>query len=337
MNTPVKAPTQTPKGMDALLKAEHWKSAKEVIDFMLGGRVLKSVTFPAMVLDVPFTQLEFPIDQLTIPWKSLPGGIEAAVVPALPVTVDPPRLTLLPHFIRYVVSSKDRYFVDFQGSFQDYLNRLSQNARHNLRRRIRRFTEFSGGQIQWKKYRHPHEMGEFHRLAGEISTRSWHVEVGGPGFQGAVREEELIELAQNDRVRAYILFHKGKPISFAYCVAQKENLVYKMIGYDQEYAQWSPGNVLYYLFMESLFTEEHYRYFDFTEGTLAYKDHIKTGSLRCAQVLYMRRNVKNLAIVASHLFLERFSLSVGKLMARIGLKRRIKKLIMGKYARPGQV
>jgi len=59
--------------------------------------------------------------------------------------------------------------------------------------------------------------------------------------------------------------------------------------------------------------------------------------LRCAQVLYMRRNVKNLAIVASHLFLERFSLSVGKLMARIGLKRRIKKLIMGKYARPGQV
>jgi len=337
MDTKVKIPVHYQEGASPLLEAEHWKPAKEVIDFMLGGRVLKSVALPAMALDVPFTQLEIPIDQLTLPWKSLPDGIEAAVIPALPVTVDPPRLTLLPRFIQYVVGSKDRYFVDFQGSFQDYLDQLSQNARHNLRRRVRRFTEFSGGQIQWRKFRYPHEMGEFHRLASEVSTRSWHVEVGGPGFQGAVKEEELIELARSDRVRAYILFHKDKPVSFAYCVAQKENLVYKMIGYDQEYAQWSPGNVLYYLFMESLFTEENYRYFDFTEGTLAYKDHIKTGSLRCAQVLYLRRNFKNLALVASHLFLERFSLYLGKLMAKIGLKRRIKKIIMGKYARPGQI
>lgn len=314
-----------------------WEPATEALYMSLAGRTLKTLEFPALVLTTPFTRLHLGIEETAPPWKDLPSDIAVAVIPALPAETKPPVLVKLPHFIRYIPKYGERYFVDLSGSFEDYLAKLGQNARHNLRRRIKRFTEFSGGEIRWREFRLPEEMQAFHAFAGEVASKSWQKRTGGRLFPQVYSVEHLVALASAGRVRAYVLFHEDRPIAFSYCVGQHENLVYTMIGYDEAYGQWSPGNVLYYLFMKSLFEENRFRYLDFTDGILAYKDFIKTDSIPCARVLYFKRTLRNYFIVATDLFLVRISTGAGRLLKLLGLKTKLKKLVLGKEARPGQV
>lgn len=329
--------TRTPARAGPPGEEPLWAPATEALYLALGGRTLKTLEFKAVVLTTPFTRLNLGIEQAAPPWNELPRGIDVAVVPALPAETRPPALALLPRFIRYVPKYSPRYFVDLSGTFEEYLAKLGQNARHNLRRRIKRFTEFSGGDIQWKAFRAPEEMGAFHAIACAVAEHSWQKRTGGRVFPQVVSLEDLTSLAGGGRVRAYALFHQERPVAFSYCAGQHENLVYTMIGYDEAYSQWSPGNVLYYLFMKSLFEENRYRHLDFTDGILAYKDFIKTDSIPCARVLYFRRTLKHRLIVAADLFLIRISPAAGRLLKALGLKTKLKKLILGNEARPGQV
>lgn len=326
-----------PEASSAAAGEPAWAPATETLYLSLGGRTLKTLDFPALVLTTPFTRLNLDIEQAAPPWNELPPGADVAVVPALPVESRPPALAVLPKLIRYVPKYSPRYFADLSGSFEEYLAKLGQNARHNLRRRIKRFTEFSGGEIQWKAFRAPGEMSAFYAAAGAVAEKSWQKRTGGRVFPQVVSLDQLTSLAAAGRVRAYVLFHQERPVAFSYCVGQHENLVYTMIGYDEDYAQWSPGNVLYYLFMKSLFEENRYRHLDFTDGILAYKDFIKTDSIPCARVLYFRRTLKHRLIIAADLGLIRISTGSGRLLNSLGLKAKLKKLMLGKGARPGQV
>jgi len=258
------------------------------------------------------------------------------VIPAQPVGAEPKRVEFLAHSIRYGASYSDHYFIDLRGSFTEYLSKLSQNSRHNLRRRARRFSEFSGGRIRWARYCSIEEVSEFYRLATAISSRSWGKAVGGPGFSGTFSEERLRSLAEQDRSRGYVLFDSERPIAFAYCEIHDEDVAYLKIGYDQDYSKWSPGTVLFYLLLESLFAEAKYRCFDFKEGELWYKRTLATGSKRCVRIIYFRRNIPNLALVATHWSLGALSRAAGKVLGALRLKQGIKRAMMGKLCRPGQ-
>lgn len=316
--------------------ANLWIPGQEVLYFALGGRALMAVRFNAVVLNKPFNPLALEMDATEPPWSEFPANIEAAVVPAQPATANLGQIALLRHSVRHVTYAT-RYFIDLQTSFAEYLNKLSQNSRHNLRRRVRRFTEFSGGRIQWQSYRSPEEMSEFYRLATEISARSWNEAQGGPGFSGTFGKDRVMTMACQDLGRSYLLFHKERPLAFAYCEIQEKNVVYLKIGYDQGYANWSPGTVLFYLFMESIFAEGKFEYFDFAEGELWYKSTLATGSMRYARLTYFRRRPKNILMITASHSLDVFSTNGGRFLERLGIKRLLKKTIMGRTARPGQV
>ncbi len=308
----------------------------EVLRFTLAGRELKAVPLCAVTLSTPFTKLTTNLTASEPPWDTIPAGIDAAVLPEQPVEVDSPRLMFLPNSIRYVAACSERYFVDLQGSFAEYLNKLSQNSRHNLRRRVRRFTEFSGGRIRWATFCLVEELSEFYRLATEISKRSWNEAEGGPGFSGTFKKDRIESVSRQDRSRGYVLFDRERPIAFAYCEIHEKDVDYLKIGYDQDYSEWSPGTVLFYLLLQSLFAEGKYGLFDFKDGVMWYKSTLATGSARCARIIYFRRNFRNLAIVTAHASLASCSRGAGMALRVVNLKERIKGLMMGKLRRPGQ-
>jgi hypothetical protein len=308
----------------------------EVLALMVGGRELVKVRLSAVTLSTPFGRLTTDFSASEPTWDDVPAAVQAAVIPAQPTDAAPKRLELLPKSIRYCASRSDHYFIDLSGTFGDYLGKLSQNSRHNLRRRVRRFTEFSGGQIRWAAYRSIEQASEFYRLAAAVSSRSWNEEVGGPGFSGTVSEERVRGLAGQDCNRGYVLFDGERPVAFAYCEIHDTDVAYLKIGYDQEYAKWSPGTVLFYLLLESLFAERKYGLFDFKEGELWYKRMLATGSKRCSRVIYLRRNPKNLALVITHWSVGSLSRAAGEGLAKVGVKQGLKRLMMGKSLRPGQ-
>jgi CelD/BcsL family acetyltransferase involved in cellulose biosynthesis len=135
------------------------------------------------------------------------------------------------------------------------------------------------------------------------------------------------ELGQFTDARGYLLFHAEKPIAYIFCPAQDGNLLYQFLGHDPEYERWSPGTVLQYLALESLFAEGRFRTFDFTEGEGAHKEFFANRSVLCADIYYFRKSPKNYLIVGLHAGLYAASRGATRLLDRLGLKARIKKLI----------
>lgn len=85
--------------------------------------------------------------------------------------------------------------------------------------------------------------------------------------------------------------------------------------------------VLQYVAFESLFAENRFKIFDFTEGEGAHKAFFATQSLLCAGIYFFRRTLRNLALVLSYDTLFRSSAALVQMLDRIGAKAYLKKLI----------
>jgi CelD/BcsL family acetyltransferase involved in cellulose biosynthesis len=316
-----------------------WGAKPEIqfLLFALGGRNLTALPFRALSVTTPFTKLSTDLAETMPPWGLLTRDIDAAVVPAQPIDTYPARLTFVPAGLRYIANCSDRYFVDLQGSYAAYMQKFSSKSRSELRRTVRKFAEHCGGQIRWREFRSPTEIIEFHGLAIEVSSKSWKVKNGGPGFPRSPEfGKRLAERARDERVRGYVLFHGDRPVTYIYYRVDGDHLVGTHVAYDDEYSWWSPGNVLFLSVVEKLFEEQRYRYLDFGDGTLSYKQFFSTNQVRCARIFYFRRTLRNLAIVGAHCALTRTSVGIGKAMTTLGLKQKIKRWMMGKRYRPGQ-
>jgi len=95
-----------------------------------------------------------------------------------------------------------------------------------------------------------------------------------------------MKLAHERAARGFVLFDHERPIAYVFCHAQSENLLYEYIAYDETYAKWSPGTVLLYLLVESLFREQRFERLDLGEGTLGYKSFFATDATPCVRVIY---------------------------------------------------
>jgi hypothetical protein len=309
----------------------------EVLPFTLGGRDFCTLPLRAQTLTTPFTKLNANPEANLHNWDAFPKETQAAVIPAQPVGAGLARLAFPLGSIRYVASCADRYFVTLEGSFDNYLQKFRAKPRHNLRGTVRRFCDLSDGDIRCLQMCSPAEIGEFREFVIQISRNTWQERVGGPGFP---RSEEfgmrIADLAAKGLARGTVLFHRDRPVSYAFCRGQDECLLYARTAYDEAYAAWSPGRVLLYLLLERLFEEGKYRYLDFGEGTLPYKRFFSTGHIRCARIIYFRRNAHNLAVVMGHWSLSALSRWGGRILEFLGLEDQVKSLTMGKLRRPGQ-
>lgn len=308
-----------------------WVAKPIQLKYLLGEITLFVVKFPALVFNGHFTDLTTDLDEM----RPSPGGfsreVEAFLIRSHPVDRELPRLDFLPQAIRYVPARYNRYYIDLQSTFQEYLNKFSPKSRSTLQRKVRKFSDFCGGEICWREYRYDDEIDEFYRLAREVSRKTYQDRLLNAGLPDSVEfARELQELARRDQLRGYLLFHEGNPIAYLYCPIQSNILFYRYLGYDPEFKQWSPGTILQYLALEKLFTEGKFRMFDFTEGQGPHKEFFSTGSTQCADIYYIRPTSRNFLLLRLHSGLKTLSSKIVEVLNRLGLKSRIKKLIRSK-------
>jgi hypothetical protein len=311
---PGDAAVRTPPAID------DWVEYLQPLQFMLGGFCLAEVNVPGVTLDIPFTKLTTKIADTLPPWGEFSSDVEVAVVSGQPIDKDLPRLVFQENSIRYVTVNENRYYVDLSGTFAAYLKKFSSKSRANLRKSVRKFTDFCGGHIRFQEFHAAREMAEFFQFASEVSRKTYQERIG----QGLPRSdkfrERVVSLANSDAVRGYILFHAERPIAYIFCDAQDENLIYEHLGYDPEFREWSPGRVLLYLMLERLFAEQRFRFLDFGGTEHEYKKFFSTASIRCARIHYFRRTWRNLLLVLSHCLVIRISTLGGELLRLLRLK-----------------
>jgi hypothetical protein len=304
-----------------------WESKVVSLRFQLSDWTLFSATLPLQMRAISLGDTTPPAEQLVPPATPLLRDSQGFAVRSLRIAKPLPAISISNGFLCYTQLQYWHYYIDLGIGYTAYLEKFSSKTRSTINRKVKKYAEQSGG-IVWKAYSSLDEMEEFHRLAREVSQKTYQeklLDAGIPADAEFVRRMKL--LAAQDQVRAYILFDDARPVSYLYCPVENDVLIYAYLGYDPGYIKMSVGTVLQWLAMEALFKEARFSYFDFTEGQSDHKRLFATHELYCANVLFLRRSFKNRLLVRSHYLMGVFSQKLGNILDKYGVKAKVKRML----------
>jgi hypothetical protein len=276
-----------------------WEVRSETLYFQLGPVHLGDISLKALTL----VSNPFVVDaDLAIPMaEAVAQGCRAVVVPTMPVTKAFATMRFDQGVLRYAARYGDRCMVDLRGPFSEYLNKFKKKSRRNLRRAAARFTQESNAGAGLREYRNPSELAAFRDIAVAISRASYKAAIGWGFPENESFARQLERDAAAGRVRGYVLMYYGQPAAYAFCRIDHDVITYKRIGYDEHFAQSSPGSTLLYLILQRLFSEGEFRLFDF-EGTESYpyKEFFSTRKVRCARVFWFKPRFPEIMLFGGH-------------------------------------
>lgn len=151
----------------------------------------------------------------------------------------------------------------------------------------------SSGTLDWRSYRNPEQVAEFHRLALPLSRRTYQHKL----FEGLPEDDSfrqrMLDAASRDDVRAYMLWLNGQPVAYAYMEHEQGFLEWAYMGHDHEHANLSPGTVLLTLAIEALQQEGRFQWLDFGSGEGQHKSVFNSQTLPVADVLLLPPTLRN--------------------------------------------
>lgn len=307
---------------------QSWHVSKVPIKLQLGEKTLLAPELRLQVREIGLDDETLPVAEPMPPEASLPPGNQGFLIRSLRVAGEQPVLARRKGYLCYIPSQHRRYYIDLRLTFEEYRNKFSSKTRSTLNRKIRKYAEHSGGEISWKVYRQVDEISDFFNLARAVSKTTYQeklLDAGMPDSDEFFHEME--HLARQDCVRGFILFHNHQPVSYLYCPIIDKVVIYAYLGYDPRYMAYSVGTVLQWLALEYLFEERAFHFFDFTEGQSEHKKLFATHHVQCANVFFLRDNMRNLLLLGSQRAVDNFSKLVGDTLDQLGLKSKIKKMI----------
>lgn len=305
-----------------------WEYRQVPIKLQLGDKTLLEPKLWLQIREAVLGDEHPPVATLAPPGDALLPESQGFLVRSLPISGTQRLLSRKNGYLCYVSSQYPRYYIDMRQPFEEYKSKFSSKTRSTLNRKIRKFSEYCGGEIQWKVYRAAGEMRDFFKLARVVSEKTYQeklLDAGLPDSEEFLGEME--HLAAQDRVRGFILFHGDKPVSYLYCPVNNNVLIYAHLGYDPAYMNFSVGTVLQWLALERLFEENSFRFFDFTEGQSEHKKLFATHSVRCGNVFFLRTNLNNLFLSYTQISVNRLSKATGDFLERLGVKTAVRRLM----------
>ena len=305
-----------------------WSLSAVPFNLRLGELTLLSPRIVLQTVELSLDDAARVDDDLLPPADRVAAGSEGFLIRSMPVRRRLPVLRFRRHFLCYVPSQYRRYYVNLDQTFEDYKSRFSSKTRSTLNRKLKKYANRSNGRIDWRAYRSEAEMFEFYELARQVSQTTYQERVlksGLPSDDGF--RKEMLERAQANEVRGFLLFDEAKPVAYLYCPSAKGILQYQYVGYDPSLGAWSIGTILLWCALESIFDERKFRLFDFTEGEGEHKREFSTHSVECANVYFLRPTLRNLTLVSLQGTIDILTAVAGKMLHWIGFKSRLKSLI----------
>ena len=203
----------------------------------------------------------------------------------------PGLLTLVRH--RYA-----RRFVRLE-DWDAYWQGFSGKTRATLKRKRSRWEKAAGG-LDLRDYHRPDQIDAFHELAGALSKLTYQDRLLGAGLPtGPAALAEMRARAATGRLRAFILFDRGRPASYLYLPVEGGTAVYAHLGYDPALADLSPGTGLHLAVFDRLFADPALGLLDFTEGDGAHKRLFGREEVACVDLLLLRRTLRNRALTTA--------------------------------------
>ncbi len=304
--------------------AQDWHVSEQALKFQIGDLIFGTMHFKVLACEVGLGGDEKGIS--LPPDKVLEPDMSGYAVRGLPITAERPLLEARNGYYIYTPKIFSRHYIDMGQSFEEYTKAFRAKTRSTIRRKIRKFSNSCGGDIDFRAYRSANEIEGFYRFARKVSADTYQerlLDAGLPDNQEYFAR--LRDAAAKDSVRGYILFYEGRPVSYLLFRIVEDMLLYDYLGYDPAYANWSVGTVLHWLAIEDLFGEQRYRLLDFTEGDGEHKRRFGTDHITCANVFFLKKELSTFFLLYLHAGLDCFAAFIGKLLTRLGLRSKIRK------------
>jgi hypothetical protein len=213
------------------------------------------------------------------------------------------------------------HFVNLPDSYEQYLARFTGKHRWNLRRKIKRLREHGGGRLDCLRFEHESDVPYLLESGSELSIRSsTYRNLGWNVLENtAEMRERLCECARRGVLRSYLLRAGDELCAFIKGYQYGEIYYVSFIGFDERFAEFSPGTMLHCMVVEDLLSYRRPKRMNLGAGEWSYLDAIGTDKVPGASVLLLRKTIRNRLLVASHSAL-RSSVNVAKRL-KSGLRR----------------
>ena len=157
--------------------------------------------------------------------------------------------------------------VEIEHDWRDYRSRWSRSHRRQMAAAERRAEEAGGVELQVHKVRPGEDLKLLVRRGFEVEHRSWKGAAGSsvlsePGMLEYYCEQAR-RLGKSGQVELAFLEHRGQPIAFEYALAAKGTYYSYKVGYDPQFSDWKPGQLLRMKLLERFHADPSRRLFDF--------------------------------------------------------------------------
>ena len=217
--------------------------------------------------------------------------------------------------------------IRLNGTFSDYLKRLSAKTRKNRLREIRILRE--RGNLQLIRVTETSELDTFLKASYDISLRTRQFKRFGWGVASrdpVLVKNELSHLARQGSLRSYLLTCNGVPCS--YILGQICGTRFRPVtaGVDPAWRNYSAGTVLLFLVLEDLFRAASCDYYDLG-GFAAHKEYLATDRYLETDVWLFRRLPYVELVSGVYRVCNLTTKLGGAALERLGLKERIVRLM----------
>ena len=194
--------------------------------------------------------------------------------------------------------------VRLSGNWSDYEAALSGNHRRQMHKMLRRSQR--DGRIELQRYQDSssEHVAELLRLGFEIEDRSWKA-TGGTSVLRTPRVFEFLcrqarQLATWGQLELTFLRLVGQPIAFEFGYRSKQVYFSPKVGFDESFAAYSPGQLLRWELLQSLWNEGKTTAVDFwgplTPATARWANH----SYRIGRVVVAPRRLSSRAMLEAY-------------------------------------
>lgn len=232
------------------------------------------------------------------------------------------------HVLNYGEPYNHRY-IDFGGDYNHYLSQLSSSTRSDLKRTQKRFVSAVNGQYKTICYQSPEEVGTFLDAAMAVSALTYQYQLLGAGLRDRnILENRLLTTAKLGWFHSYVLFVDQKPVAFQVGHLYQECYYAQEIGYDPDWAKLQVGIFLHTEIISNLLaTPDLVKRFDFGNDDNTHKQRLSNAQTTEKYVYLIPRHWRNNLFVFTMKITNRLSTSVGHLLNKYGLRKRVRQLL----------
>lgn len=228
---------------------------------------------------------------------------------------------------------QERLKIEFPPTPIDYWTKFSSKTRNTFKRKQKKI-----GTTRLLRITDPAQVADFLEAAHTISQRTWQSEKLGLRIHNNDAELRVFTtLATQQSLRSYLLFVDEKPAAFLIGTQHKGNFNYEEVGYDRDFAERSPGQVLLLQVLDDLLNDNPPRLFDFGGGTADYKQLFATKASTSGNIWLIPPGLRSqicLAYLRACRYLDRTARTIVK---KLGATTLLRQLIRGKLASSAKV